>query len=530
MAQDRQAAASRNYQLLFNVGTTAGLTDGQLLERFNTRLGEIAELAFAVLVERHGPMILRTCRGVLRDDHESQDALQATFLILARSGTTLWVRDSLGPWLHRVALRVALRAKRASNRRKTAERKAAEMMKRTNTDKPWDDLEGKLHQEIDRLPDCFRIPIVLCDLEGRSYEDAARHLGCPVGTVKSRLARGRERLRGELTQQGFAPSSHALDLALAPQPLPPVLPSTLLVSIAQTTLQLVSEQAQTTGIVSHAVLTLANEVLRSMMLTRLKWAASLLLILASAATGAGFVVAKTSAPPQERRDPAVVEAQDPGSKPSQASELPIARTEEAVGEKATFEQIQITGRLKVIIAPGPEYHVSLIGGGARTETPRARIEKVSGHKRLILELPPPEAPLPDQPEEEQATPEVRVTTPRPLEVVAKGPAKVEIRDFKDKTLVVSQRDSAKVRVSGTCERLVASLENTTELDASWLAAKSADIVASGQSRSVLQATSTLNLNLSQNATVEYFGSPEIHQIRSGQPRLIHRPEPAAPSR
>ncbi len=110
---------------LLNVGTAVGLTDGQLLECFATRNGDDAEMAFAALVERHGPMVLRTCLAVLRDEHDARDAFQATFLILARRGGSLWVRDSIGPWLHRVARRAAVRVRRDADRRRAVERGAA---------------------------------------------------------------------------------------------------------------------------------------------------------------------------------------------------------------------------------------------------------------------------------------------------------------------------------------------------------------------------------------------------------------------
>src|SRR5262249_45518885 len=104
------------------MGVAAGLTDGQLLERFATRRGEGSDLAFATLVERHGTMVLRTCRAILRHDHDSQDAFQATFLILVRRAKALWVQDSLGPWLPRVAYRIAVRAKLDAQRRREGER------------------------------------------------------------------------------------------------------------------------------------------------------------------------------------------------------------------------------------------------------------------------------------------------------------------------------------------------------------------------------------------------------------------------
>src|SRR4051812_36756304 len=127
----RDGAGVRFLGTLFHAGTAAGRTDGQLLEWFATGSPEAAELAFATLVERHGVMVLRTCRAVLRDEHAAQDAFQATFLILVRHGATLWVQDSLAPWLHRVARRVAVRARRDALRRMSAEQAVTSSRTRT---------------------------------------------------------------------------------------------------------------------------------------------------------------------------------------------------------------------------------------------------------------------------------------------------------------------------------------------------------------------------------------------------------------
>jgi RNA polymerase sigma factor (sigma-70 family) len=202
--------SGRYLNALFDSGVTSGLTDGQLLERFATHRGEAAELAFAALVERHGPLVLGACRGILRDDHEAMDAFQATFLVLVRKGRSLWVRESLGPWLHRVACRAAARAKTEARRRRGLERRAAERVRECSGRGERDDLAAVLHEELDRLPERYRLPIVLCDLEGCTCEQAARHIGCPVGTIGSRLARGRQRLRGRLARRGLAPSVGAI--------------------------------------------------------------------------------------------------------------------------------------------------------------------------------------------------------------------------------------------------------------------------------------------------------------------------------
>ena len=207
MAKELDRASRLYLSTLFDQGALAGLSDGQLLERYATARREAAELAFGTLVERHGPMVLRTCRGILRNDHEAMDAFQATFLVLVRKGRSLWVRTSLGPWLHRVACRAAARARLEAARRRAVERGFAESQRQTRTASETDDQTTALHEEVNRLPERYRLPIVLCELEGYSCRQAARHLGCPVGTVASRLARGRERLRMRLVRRGLAPGA-----------------------------------------------------------------------------------------------------------------------------------------------------------------------------------------------------------------------------------------------------------------------------------------------------------------------------------
>ncbi len=197
MKTRKDGALLRQLNTLFNVGAIRELTDGQLLERFSTGRGEAAELAFAALVERHGAMVLRVCRAQLGNPHDTQDAFQATFLILVKKARGLWVRDSLGPWLHQVALRTALCARAAAARRRRHERRSAEMAAshEGQEDRAGPELEQVLHQEINRLPECYRAAIVLCDLQGYTCEEAARRMGRPVGTVKCWRFRGRERLR-----------------------------------------------------------------------------------------------------------------------------------------------------------------------------------------------------------------------------------------------------------------------------------------------------------------------------------------------
>src|SRR4051812_28004742 len=173
MAMERRGAPLRQIHTLFSVGTMGRLTDGQLLEHYTTPGGDRAELAFTVLVERHGPMVLRVCREVLRDEHEARDAFQATFLVLVRRAGPLWTRDSLGPWLNQVARRVAACARAAAARRRRLEREAAEGAILSGCDPGRDDLGPAIREEVGRLPERYRMPIVLCYLEGLTQRQAA---------------------------------------------------------------------------------------------------------------------------------------------------------------------------------------------------------------------------------------------------------------------------------------------------------------------------------------------------------------------
>ncbi len=264
MRGHRTGTVHDSLRTLFHAGTFAGLTDGELLERFAERKGDSAETAFALLVERHGGIVLSTCRTILRDDHEAHDAFQATFLVLLRKANSIWVRDSLGPWLHRVAYRVAVHARRDSERRRRAEREAAERGSEARSESGWDDMASVVHEEVNRLQERYRIPVVLCDLEGRTYEEAARSLRCPVGTVKSRLARGRECLRGRLIRRGLAPASVLLVLDGHLRSARAVVPPTLIESTIRPAAQFAAGGTAAAEAIPEAVVRHAEGVLFTM--------------------------------------------------------------------------------------------------------------------------------------------------------------------------------------------------------------------------------------------------------------------------
>jgi RNA polymerase sigma-70 factor (ECF subfamily) len=282
----QQAVASRYFRTLFELGSLAGLTDAELLDRFEARRTDAAELAFAVLVERHGPMVRRVCRRVLGDASSTDDALQATFLVLARKAASVRDRSSLAGWLHGVALRVALRARDSETRRRRHEEKFAGQSPLELKFDPWDDTCSVVHEELARLPERLRNVAVLCYIEGNTYEEAARQLECPILTVKSRLVESRRRLRLRLTRRGIAPASAVLATALAAEAnaATTVLPPALAEIIVASACRFAINPTNTAGAVPAHIATLTQGVLFSMYWNKLKFvAASLVGVVASTA-------------------------------------------------------------------------------------------------------------------------------------------------------------------------------------------------------------------------------------------------------
>ena len=201
---------------LFDGGSVVGLTDRQLIDRFNDRRDATGEAAFAALVTRHGPMIMHVCRQLL-DDHHAEDAFQAVFLVLACKARSIRDPDKLGNWLYGVALRTAKKAQGRLARRQKNEvgssMRHSEAGPGVSVEPMVQPAEQRvlareqaeiLHREIDRLPAPFRLPIVLCYFEGLTLDEAAQRLRCPAGTVRSRLARACDKLRRGLTRRGVA--------------------------------------------------------------------------------------------------------------------------------------------------------------------------------------------------------------------------------------------------------------------------------------------------------------------------------------
>ena len=290
---------------IYGEGTLAGYGDGQLLERF---VATRDEAAFAMLVGRLGPMVMGVCRAALPDRHDAEDAFQATFLVLARRAGAIRDRSAVGPWLYGVAHRVAARARVETARRRARESKAGWSGHQAPA---TDALEGAsalerdevgpaIHEELARLPEKYRKPVVLCYLQGRSNEEAALDLGWPVGTIKGRLARARGLLRDRLVRRGVAPSIAIASSTLLTRSTRASIPSELLNRAVRVALGAGGSVSPTAA--TAATLTLANEVTRTMIFAKLKLIAAACLLTTTAA-GATALFAITQQPtPEPARD------------------------------------------------------------------------------------------------------------------------------------------------------------------------------------------------------------------------------------
>ncbi len=272
-----------------------GRSDGQLLEGFVARRDEAA---FEALVRRHGPMVWGVCRRVLRNDADAEDAFQATFLVLVKKAASVARPAALGNWLYGVAHKTALKARAMSNVRRSRERRAAEAPRPSAPEDVWQHLQPLLDDELSRLLDKYRTAVVLCDLEGRTLKQAAGQLGCPPGTVASRLARGRALLARRLALRGVTLTGGALAAALGVNAAPACVPAPVVASTVKAAALAAAGQAVTAAAASARVAALTEGVLRIMLLNKLKWAA--VLVAVTGACGAGALALRAPAAEQVR--------------------------------------------------------------------------------------------------------------------------------------------------------------------------------------------------------------------------------------
>jgi RNA polymerase sigma factor (sigma-70 family) len=291
-------------------GGANDLSDADLLERFRARH---EEAAFTLLVERHGPMVLGVCRRVLGNVHDAEEAFQATFLVFVRRASAIRKQASLASWLYGVAYRVAAKARARAAARRARERQAVTARPASGPPDALADLElrAALDEEVRRLPEKYRVPLVLCSLEGKTHEQAAQELRWPKSSVTARLGRARDLLRRRLVGRGFAVTAAVLAALVAEQAATAAVPAVLTLATVRLALETLTGKAAATA----PAVVLADHVLKGTAMTRL--GATLALLLTLGLAGAGLALLT---PPQ----PAVPDV--PGgandSKPDPAANRP----------------------------------------------------------------------------------------------------------------------------------------------------------------------------------------------------------------
>ncbi|MGH7224547.1 MAG: sigma-70 family RNA polymerase sigma factor, partial [Gemmataceae bacterium] len=282
--------------LLASVGTPPD--DAPLLDRF---VRQRDEAAFAELVARHGPLVFGLCRRLLGNVQDAEDVFQATFLVLARKAATIRKPESLSCWLHGVAYRLAVKARTEAERRRLHERQVVPPIDSAETELSWREVRGLIDEELQRLPEKQRLPLVLCYLEGLTQDEAARRLGWPRGTLKRRLETGRERLRLRLTRRGVTLGAGLFATALTETAAKGTVPMALRSATVQAGMQFLTNE---TALAATRAALLAKGALQTMLTTKLKLGAMSILLLGCAVTAAGLAIpqAPTEKPPESKAE------------------------------------------------------------------------------------------------------------------------------------------------------------------------------------------------------------------------------------
>jgi RNA polymerase sigma factor (sigma-70 family) len=272
MVQESVSSTLQHLRRVFDREQSVGLSDAQLLERF---LRQRDEAAFELLLRRHERMVLSVCRRVLPDANDADDAFQATFLVLVRKAGSIGKREALASWLYQVAYRCALKARVGAVRRRRHEKQGIDLTAVAHTNAPAAierDLWPLLHEEVARLPAKYRAAVVLCYLEGATYDEAARQLGCPKGTISTRLTKARELLRGRLARRGLGVIPGTLAVLMTEPAATAAVPA-LVGATVRAALSAAAGQKAAFGSVPERVVVLVEGVLRAMWCSKMKTAA-----------------------------------------------------------------------------------------------------------------------------------------------------------------------------------------------------------------------------------------------------------------
>jgi RNA polymerase sigma factor (sigma-70 family) len=502
------------------------VTDGALLERFLSRHDEDA---FAALVRRHGPMVLGVCRRLLRDPHDADDAFQATFLVAVRKAASVRPRELFGNWLYGVAYRTALEARARLARRRAWEKQTDDMPHppQPEPDADGEELRQLLDRELSRLPDKYRVPVVLCDLEGRSRRDVARQLRLAEGTLSSRLATARKTLARRLARHGPARSGAVLAAVVAGGSASAAVPAALAQSTIKGAVLVSTGRAALAAVATPQVVALTEGVLKAMLLTKLKVTSLFVLAVAAVVAGAGAAGYRTlAADPDRTRQAEAREADKP--KPKDKDEpRPAAKDKEVVKgsgnvvtkelKLADFTSVDVATVFQVEITQGKAFRVAVTADD--NVIPYAKAAKDGTVLKIGLQ----------EGNFQNVTLKMAVTMPRLEGLTVSGAGQVTLAGFKSEkncklrvsgagslkgdlqatTVDLAADGAGSVTLKGSAKKAKLSGDGAATLKLAEFTADSADVTLTGASQATVQVKSALDYSLSGASNLKYGGEPKV---------------------
>jgi RND family efflux transporter MFP subunit len=376
MTRRNLSAVVRYLQQLTGSAHVSGASDAELLERY---VRHRDEASFELLLWRHGTLVFNVCRRILSCQQDAEDAFQATFLAFVRKAGSISRRGSVASWLYKVAYRVALEARERTRNTAAVEKSGGERLAvQSAADPSWSDMRPILDDEVNRLPERLRRPIVLCYLEGKSNAEAAQEIGCRLGTIYSRLARGREMLRHRLLRRGVTLSVAGLTVALAAQAVEAAPAIHLMRTTVQAALSFAGPSA---AVVSPRVAALAEGVLRTMFVTKLKIAAVMLFVATVLAAGGVLSHSLTAAPQPEAK------AKEPPPKPKGDDKKDAKPVPVKVVKPKTGGLARTVVRQARVIAAQQQQIVPLISGTVKEVSVDIGDRVKKGQTLIVLDAP-----------------------------------------------------------------------------------------------------------------------------------------------
>jgi RNA polymerase sigma factor (sigma-70 family) len=364
MASERLRNVLQHVRRLATGGEARRSPDRELLTRF---VQQRDEAAFTALVQRHAPMVLGVCRRVLRHSHDAEDAAQATFLVLAYNAKSIEKRGSLGSWLHTVAYRAARKLQADILRRTGCERSLADVSTAEATQEvTWREVQLVLDEELNRLPEKYRAPLVLCFLEGMTQDEAARQLGWSREVLRGRVDRGRKRLRCLLVRRGVTFSAAMLGTAMAGGASAGMASPAFVDYTVKAAALVAAGQAAAQGAIPAEVAALAGEVSRAMFTIKLRAAVLALLVVGILSGFFGFhtFAGQRAADKPAQANPAQQDDAAKKSKPADAmTDLRVITDLKEIGEAVEPDDTVniIPGMTRILVLKEKPARIALSG-------------------------------------------------------------------------------------------------------------------------------------------------------------------------